>query len=112
MRLGVLLLVLAIAGLATPAHAQTIDPEKLATGLSTSLVSALAWGCVVLLSMLIGSNVFWVKVYLSLNKDRFEAQQAAHDATVATLTSVVTLSMKQTEAMDVLDKAIDRFTRE
>ncbi len=112
LRVGALLLVLAFALLALPAHAQTIDPKDLAAGLSSSLTSALAWGCVVLWLMLVGTNVFWVKVYLAQTNDRFAAQQAAHDATVATLTSVVKLSTKQTEAMDVLDKAIDRFTRE
>lgn len=87
-----------------------LNPEKIAAGLTAGLVSALAWGCVILLSMLIASNVFWVRAYLAQTEKRFESLQEHNAQTTATLTSVVSLSLKQTEGLDVLDRAIDRFT--
>lgn len=80
-----------------------IDPGQLATGLATA---PLAWGIVVLLAAV----AFLGRALLASYEKRLDAMQAAHEQTIATLTSVVTLGLKQAEAMDVLDKAIDRFT--
>lgn len=107
-RVGALLLVLALA-LATPAYAQleAINPEKLAAGLSTSLPVALAWGCVVLLLMLCGSNVFWVRAYISQTEKRFEALTEYQSQTLTTLTSVVTLGNAQHDGLKIMSAAMD-----
>ena len=92
--------VCAIALAATPAAAQ-VDlnaAEKLANG---NVAYVLAVACVGLVA---------VTVYLF--KALMDAQRAHHAETVETLTSVVTLSNKLNEGLELVEKAIDHVTKE
>lgn len=84
--------------------AQVGDAPIVAEGL---VKNPLAW---VVLGL--AAAVVWLAKELRASFEaRMTEQKAAHDQTVATLTAVITLNLKQAEAVDVLDKAIDRFTQ-
>ena len=84
--------------------AQVGDAGVVAEGLAKN---PLAWGCVILLL-----TCGWLaRTLLASYEARLNDLQTYNDRTMSTLTSVITLGLKQTEATDVLDKALDRFTQ-
>jgi hypothetical protein len=95
--------VLGTVGQLVAAQADVLDPEKVATGLSKN---PLAWGCVILL----GAVIFLGRALLASYEKRIEALTVYQEQTNATLTSVVTLGLKTTEALDVVDRVIERYT--
>lgn len=79
-----------------------IDPKQLADGLT---VAPLAWVCVVL-TLAVG---YLFRELRAEQKARAEDAANHHAETVETLTSIVTLSLKLGEGLDILDKAVDRL---
>ncbi len=86
---------------------ESVDPAKLAAGLSTSLPVALAWVSVILLLLLVATNAFWVKAYLAQVEARFSDQREAQSQTLSTLTSVVTLGLKNHEGLEIVRDVMD-----
>lgn len=102
-RWGLVLLVLSILAFALPARAQGVgDASAVADGL---VKSPLAW----MVLGLAATCVFLAKALITSYETRIKEQGAAHDQTLSTLTAVITLNLKQNEAIEVLDKALDRF---
>ncbi len=86
---------------------EAVDPAKLAAGLSTSLPVALAWVAVILLLLLVATNAFWVKAYLAQVEARFSDQREHQSQTLGTLTSVVTLGLKNHEGLEIVRDVMD-----
>lgn len=99
-------LILALVLLALPAHAQ-VDlgvADKLAGGTAEYV---LAVGCV--LSWLVSAYLF--KQLMDAKAENRADAGKHHAETVETLTSVVTLSVKSADGLQVLEKAMDHFTQ-
>lgn len=85
-----------------------VSPEKLADGLTHS---PLAWGCVILLGMLVATNVFWVRTVISSYEARFSMMEKMYEMLMKTHTGTVTLGLEFQKGLDVMDKVIEQNTR-
>lgn len=95
--------VLGSVGRLVQAQADVIDPDRMAAGLAKN---PLAWGCVILL----GAVVFLGRALLASYEARIQQLVDTNVQTSATLTSVVTLGLKTSEAVETLDRMMDRVS--
>lgn len=86
-----------------------VSATALADGLAAN---PLAWFCVILLFLLISSATFLVKALMASYEARISLMEKMYDLLLTTHSGTVTLGLKYTEGLDVLDKALDRFTIE
>ena len=82
-----------------------VSPEKLATGINTA---PLAWAVVILL----GVVAYLGKLVVSGYEARIALMEKMYAQLLETHTGTVTLGLKFSEGLDVLDKAIDRSNKE
>lgn len=91
---------------AVSAHAQVlpIDPHKVTEDLNRAPLAVICF-----VEFLV---IAWLARALERSYEkRLEEGREAHKQTVTTLSSVITLSLKQTESMDVVDKTLDRLSQ-
>lgn len=96
--------VLSTVMIAATGQLDGVSPEKLAEGLSHN---PLAWGCVILLFLLVGSSVFLVKALMNSYEARIALMEKMYELLLSTHTGTVTLGLEFTKGLDVMDKAID-----
>lgn len=82
-----------------------IDTNKLQEGLVTAPLATI---CAVLLVAV----WYLFRELRAEQTKRIEQLERGNAQTLETLTSAITLGLKVTEAVEVLDKAVDRFTKE
>lgn len=100
--------ILSLVQSAATGQLEGVSPEKLADGLTHS---PLAWGCVILLFLLVGSSVFLVKALMASYEARIALMEKMYDLLLKTHTGTVTLGLEFTKGLDVMDKVIEQNTR-
>lgn len=104
LRAAFAVLILALVFLALPAHAQSIDPSKLADDFNTKALATMAVVELIAIAWL-------ARALLASFEKRLEEGQRAHAQTLETHGNVVKLGLQTTEAVEVLGEAVEHVTR-